>query len=72
MLSYEKQSSGVYALTHTYVPPEFRGKGVAHQLGKKAMNWIRDNNYKAILVCEYLLQTFYPKVEKEYSKYVIH
>lgn len=39
---------------HTYVPPEFRGKGLAEQLVKHALNWAKAAGYQPSASCSYV------------------
>lgn len=39
---------------HTFVPPEFRGKGLAEQLVRHAINWARTENYQLTASCSYV------------------
>jgi len=39
---------------HTFVPPEFRGKGLAEQLVRHALNWARTENYQLTASCSYV------------------
>lgn len=39
---------------HTFVPPEFRGKGLAEQLVRHAINWARTENYQLTASCSHV------------------
>jgi len=39
---------------HTFVPPEFRGKGLAEQLVRHAINWARTENFQLTASCSYV------------------
>ena len=39
---------------HTFVPSEFRGKGLAEQLVRHAINWARTENYQLTASCSYV------------------
>jgi predicted GNAT family acetyltransferase len=47
-------SGGVITLIHAYTPPEFRGKGIAAEMAKYALDYARDNNLKVIPQCPYV------------------
>ena len=40
--------------THTYVPPELRGRGIAEQLVRPALAYARDRNLRVIPACSYV------------------
>ena len=50
-LDFEIDSEGWITLWHTEVPPGLRGKGVAAELAKTALDYARDNNLKVDVVC---------------------
>lgn len=39
---------------HTYVPPELRGKGIAEELVRQALEDVRQRGYKVIASCWYV------------------
>jgi predicted GNAT family acetyltransferase len=41
------------ALTHTFVPPELRGKGIAEKLVRAALAWARAEKRRVVPVCSY-------------------
>jgi predicted GNAT family acetyltransferase len=41
-------------LTHTYVPPQLEGQGIAAQLVRAAMDHARENGYKVDPRCSYV------------------
>lgn len=45
----------VYELTHTYVAPEMRGRGIAGKLVKHAIEHARQNGHKIRPVCSYVV-----------------
>ncbi|EGG16872.1 hypothetical protein DFA_07852 [Cavenderia fasciculata] len=59
-----------FDMHHTFVPTSQRGKGIAEILASGAMNYIRDNNYRAILSCSYLSGRWLTN-NPSYAKYVI-
>ena len=47
-------SNGVITYIHAYTPPEIRGRGIAAQVAKYALDYARDNNLKVIPECPYI------------------
>jgi len=39
---------------HTYVPPEFRGKGLAEKLVRHALSWAKDSGLQIHASCSYV------------------
>ncbi|CAM5181680.1 GNAT family N-acetyltransferase [Alishewanella longhuensis] len=39
---------------HTYVPPEFRGQGLAEQLVTHALTWAKSAGYQPSASCSYV------------------
>ena len=52
-LAYHEHG-GVVSLTHTEVPPEHGGRGIAGQLVEKALDAIRDAGQQVRPVCPYV------------------
>ena len=50
---------------HAYTPPEYRGKGIAAQVAKYALDYARDHNLKIIPQCPYIRD--YIAAHKEYQ-----
>lgn len=44
----------VVNFTHTYVPPQFRGQGLAEQLVKAGLSWARQQDYQIVASCSYV------------------
>ncbi len=40
--------------THTFVPPELRGRGIAEQLVRLALAYARERNLRVIPACSYV------------------
>jgi uncharacterized protein len=40
--------------SHTYVPPELRGRGIAEELVRQALDDVRQRGYKVIPSCWYV------------------
>jgi len=47
-------SGNVITFFHAYTPLEFRGKGIAAQVAKYALDYARDNSLKVIPQCPYI------------------
>jgi len=46
--------TGTMLLLHVEVPPEARGRGVAAELSRSALEFAKEHNLKAIPVCSYV------------------
>jgi hypothetical protein len=53
-LSYEQKAEKLLDYAHTYVPPEFRNRGIAAKLTQHALMWARENGYSIIPSCSYV------------------
>lgn len=40
-------------ITHTFVDPSLRGKGIANQMLKKVFEYLQENNIEVICTCSY-------------------
>jgi predicted GNAT family acetyltransferase len=40
-------------ITHTYVPPAFRGRGIAEDLTREALAWAREHHKKVVPQCSF-------------------
>ena len=40
--------------THTFVPPELRGRGVAERLVRTALDWARQERKRVVPACSYV------------------
>jgi uncharacterized protein len=47
-------SGNVITLIYVFTPPEYRGKGIAAQVAKYALDYARDNNLKVVPQCPYM------------------
>ena len=65
VLAYELQKEGIVAFTHTFVPPELRGKNVAAILTKFALEDVRSQGKKVVPQCSYVAT--YLERNKEYA-----
>lgn len=46
--------AGTITFTHTFVPPELRGRGVAEKLVRAALTWAKDEKRRVIPACSYV------------------
>jgi predicted GNAT family acetyltransferase len=49
-----RQSGGTIRLIHTEVPPELRGRGLASQLARAALDYAHFNRLRAIPICPFV------------------
>jgi uncharacterized protein len=49
-----KEASGRILFTHTFVPPELRGRGIAEQLVRTALEWARHRGLPIEPQCAYV------------------
>jgi predicted GNAT family acetyltransferase len=45
---------GTMVMTHTFVPPELRGKGLAEKVVRAALEYARRENLKVVPACSYV------------------
>ena len=45
---------GEMVMTHTYVPPEFRGKGIAEKVVRAALVYAQEKGLKVVPACSYV------------------
>ncbi len=50
---YQRQGE-VVTFTHTFVPPELRGRGLAEKLVVAALAWARTENLRVVPACSYV------------------
>jgi predicted GNAT family acetyltransferase len=50
---YQRNESGL-VFTHTYVPSELRGRGIAEKLVRAALQFARDEKLKVVPACSYV------------------
>ncbi len=53
LLHYERENHALN-FSHTFVPPELRGKGMAEQVIVEGFKYAEDNNLKVIPSCSYV------------------
>ncbi len=54
VLEYEEQDGETLVFTHTFVPPELRGKNVAAQLTRYALEDAKKEGKKVVAQCSYV------------------
>lgn len=52
--TYLIKDSNTLVFNHTYVPPEFRNRGIAAKLVEYGLNYLKENNLKVIPSCPYV------------------
>ena len=57
-MTYRKEGDGPMVITHTGVPPEYEGRGIAARLVNKAIADARDEGFKITPVCSYVVAQF--------------
>ena len=67
VLMYRKKP-GSLTLTHTGVPPELEGQGIASKLSRTALEYARSSHLKVIPQCEYVIA--YLRKHPEYNDLV--
>eukprot|EP01122_Echinamoeba_exundans_P002061 TRINITY_DN12028_c0_g1_i1.p1 TRINITY_DN12028_c0_g1~~TRINITY_DN12028_c0_g1_i1.p1 ORF type:complete len:125 (-),score=13.58 TRINITY_DN12028_c0_g1_i1:497-871(-) len=70
VLEYEEVSPGTFDLYHTEVPPSKQGQGLGAKLADATMEWVAQNNHKAVLSCSYLRDNWLAR-NPQYKKYVV-
>jgi predicted GNAT family acetyltransferase len=68
-LSYEPIDESTLDYTHTYVPNEFRGRGVGARLVKRALDYARENGYKVRPTCPFV--TSFVERKPEYRELLV-
>ncbi len=53
-LSPDSRQPSAINFTHTYVPNEFRGKGLAESLVRHGLRWAKEQNYEISASCWYV------------------
>ncbi|MCK0129856.1 GNAT family N-acetyltransferase [Erythrobacter sp. F6033] len=57
-LDWEPAGEGVRVATHTIVPPEIGGRGIAAQLVKRLIADAREHGFKIVPQCSYVARKF--------------
>ena len=47
-------ADGVITFTHTFVPPELRGRGIAEKLVRTALDYARREQLRVVPACSYV------------------
>lgn len=68
LLKYVEREDGALVLTHTFVPPELRGRDLAARLTRYALEDVRSRGKKVVPQCSYAV-TFLER-NKEYADMV--
>lgn len=53
VLDYQLNDNNI-DFNHTFVPPEFRGKGLAEKLVRAGLSWAKEQKYKIHASCSYV------------------
>lgn len=64
---YERRA-GEMVMTHTFVPPELRGRGVAEQLVRTALEYAKAEGMRVVPACSYVAR--YVERHAEYRSLV--
>ena len=56
-LTYRKEGEKLF-FESTVVSPELRGQGIAGKLFETGVKYARENNYKIVPVCSYIVKKF--------------
>lgn len=56
-LTYRKEGEKLF-FKSTVVSPELRGQGIAGKLFEAGVKYARENNYKIVPVCSYIVKKF--------------
>ncbi|MBU1307420.1 MAG: N-acetyltransferase [Alphaproteobacteria bacterium] len=57
-MTFTKGSDGIITITHTGVPPDFEGRGIAAKLVSYAIADARQHHFKIHPVCSYVVAQF--------------
>lgn len=49
----ESNNNTIIDFSHTFVPPEFRGKGLAEKLVREGIKWAKEQGYELQASCWY-------------------
>lgn len=66
--AYYRDENGRLAFTHTEVPSEFNGQGIATDLARGTFELLRQSGRKAILICPFMVQ--FANAHPEYADVV--
>lgn len=70
-IAYEQyqQSGSKITFIGNYVPPEFRGKGIAAEIAKHAFEYAKSNDLKVAILCPYIHD--YSEKHPEYNSLLL-
>jgi len=70
-LDYQMQGATAVQVDfyHTYVPPEFRGQGLAEQLVQAGLNWAAQQNLQVDASCWYVAKVMRANAEVAASQH---
>lgn len=57
-MTFRKGEDGTITIDHTGVPPEYEGRGIAAKLVNKAVADAREQGFKIMPVCSYVVAQF--------------
>ena len=57
-MTFRKGADGTITIDHTGVPPEYEGRGIAARLVNRAIEDAREQGFKIIPVCSYVVAQF--------------
>ena len=66
-ISYRELPGPTLDFDHTFVPPAFRGGGIASQLAAHALRYARDHGYKVVPSCPFVAA--YIRRHREYRSF---
>lgn len=61
---FRENNNAMIDFTHTFVPPEFRGKGLAEKLVREGLKWARDEGFGIQASCWYVARFLKPSDQK--------
>mmetsp|Transcript_12184 Transcript_12184/g.16834 ORF Transcript_12184/g.16834 Transcript_12184/m.16834 type:complete len:101 (+) Transcript_12184:212-514(+) len=69
LINYDVINNKTLDMYHTFAPESQRGKGIAGKLAKAAMDYVAENDMKAVLTCSYLRNAWLAQ-NPQYKQYV--
>ena len=57
-MTFRKAADGTITIDHTGVPPEYEGRGIAARLVNKAISDAREQGFRIVPVCSYVVAQF--------------
>ncbi len=68
ILEYEMYGDATVVFSHTFVPVELRGRGLATEIIKVGLDWARKENLKVIAACSAVQRYMERNPEYQFSK----